>query len=44
MRTLDMSRVPAADAKQIDGYLRTGATSDLWHTAWPGDDFLARAF
>jgi hypothetical protein len=43
MRTSDISSAPAAIAEQIDGYLRTGSTSDPWHSAWPEDDFLERA-
>ncbi len=29
-------------ADEIERYLRTGDT-DLYHSAWPGDSFLARA-
>jgi hypothetical protein len=43
MMSFDTSRVPTAIAEQIDGYLRTGSTSDPLHTAWPGDEFLERA-
>jgi hypothetical protein len=43
MRTLDISSAPAVIAEQIDGYLRTGSTSDSWRSTWPGHDFLEKS-
>jgi len=43
MSTSDASSASAGIAEQIDGYLRTGVTSDPWCTAWPGGDFFDRA-
>lgn len=40
MSTSDASSASAGIAEQIDGYLRTGVTSDPWCTAWPGGDFF----